>query len=100
MVLIENWVLLYPEFSPYTAPECIMVEIHGNVFNDDRFPDGHFCQIFQDRFVAFDGDCKVMSISGNVYRFGAPRESYERTMPNARARLMENFRKNLKIQKF
>jgi hypothetical protein len=100
MILVENWAFVEPLFSPYFAPEQLKPILHGNVFNHPDYQDGHHCVIRSHRFVAFDGDCRILSKSGKVYRFGAPHAEYESQYPGSRARLLESFRRQIPIQKF
>jgi len=63
---IEDWEIVW-KGSLYSAPECFVPVIRGNVFDNPNFCDGDL--IYTSQLVDFSAE-KVLTVSGSVYELG------------------------------
>lgn len=88
MIRVEQW--WFSRYSPngaFTAPECTVPVICGQIFGSTGIPEGGNGSIAMNRIVGTRGDMLV-SISGNEYKLGEPKPEYEKAYPNAKERIL------------
>lgn len=83
---LEKWSVV-SSATGYTAPELVTLQLHGNVYGHQRFPQGK--EVTTSAIDKIDGNT-VVTRSGSRYELGEIDLEYEKLYPDAKAKLLAN----------
>lgn len=76
MPRIENWSIVSNEINPFQAPECQVIRLQGNIFDDElkRFKDN--TSITTSKIKSIDLKNNQAQTKNTLYDLGKPSEDY------------------------
>jgi len=95
-IRIENWAIV-TDPDPYVAPELRKHRLCGNVYNYPGREDGQEVTTSSIRDV--DKNRGVVICGSREYLLGEPNSDYEKEFPNAKERILSQYREEATIVK-